>query len=114
MLKLFTYLLAEGVATARGLFPDLGQTCTGLPALTANSCAGSECKACADLCPTSAIAVSGEGESTDVALDLGACIGCGLCIDACPTGTIVRNRSVKTAATRRHDLVLRTAPGQST
>jgi len=110
MLKLLTYILGQGVATARRKFPDLDEAANGLPALTAEPCAGSGCDACAQVCPTDAITVLGAPADAAVVLDLGACIACGLCVDTCPSGTITRNLSTKTAAGRRQDLVLTNKP----
>ncbi|NIO42019.1 MAG: hypothetical protein GTO41_18745, partial [Burkholderiales bacterium] len=46
--------------------------------------AGASCKACADACPTGALAL---GEDA-LEFDEGACIGCMLCAAACPQEAI--------------------------
>ena len=56
MYKLFTYLLKQGIATQRTLFPDLAEAVRGMPMLTEEGCQ-SGCKAYADVCPTDAINV---------------------------------------------------------
>jgi Ni,Fe-hydrogenase III small subunit/ferredoxin len=85
-------------------FPDLPDDARGLPRLTSEPCVGTGCSRCADVCPTRAIAVSKEGS---VELDRGLCVTCGACMAACPTGTIVSDRSTRTAVLRREDLILR-------
>jgi len=117
MLKLLSYLIGQGVATARELFPALDDACIGMPTLTDAPCQGSDCHACQDVCPTAAIQVAGDGQGSFVSLDRGACIACGLCIQTCPAGTIKRDLSTKTAVRRREELVLTTSaradkPGQ--
>jgi Ni,Fe-hydrogenase III small subunit len=45
-----------------------------------------------------------------VALDRGLCIGCSVCLGACPSGTIISDRSTRTAACTREALVLTNRP----
>jgi len=111
-LKLLSYLIDRGVTTVKRICPPLEDDARGMPALTDAPCEGSGCKACEEVCPTSAITVRGEGGAASVALDLGACIGCGLCVETCPTATIVADRSTTVAATRREDLVLTNDPAE--
>ncbi len=106
MLKLLTYLLLKGVVTSKEICPPLADGVRGLPGLTDSPCAGSECNACADVCPTDAIKVITTNGSGRIALDLGACIACGLCVESCPTGTIVNDPSTKIATTVRDALVI--------
>jgi Ni,Fe-hydrogenase III small subunit/formate hydrogenlyase subunit 6/NADH:ubiquinone oxidoreductase subunit I len=113
MLKLLTYLLSQPRATGLNLCPPLDKTTRGLPALSAEACSGTECNACAQICPTNAITVTDEKTSTGsakVALDLGSCIGCGLCFENCPSGTIVENLSSRNARRKREELVLSNDP----
>ncbi len=106
MIKLLAYLLGKGTVTAKSLFPDLEEGVRGLPKLTSAACDGKECNACVGLCPTDAIEIKGQGSTSKVSLDLGACIACGLCVAHCPTGTIANNPSTKTARLSSEDLVL--------
>ncbi|MBI4532512.1 MAG: NADH-quinone oxidoreductase subunit NuoB [Candidatus Melainabacteria bacterium] len=108
MFKLLSYLISQGTATAQGFCPPLDDDCLGLPTLTSTSCMGTDCSACANICPTKAIQVLCQAEGSSVTLDRGACIGCSLCIETCPTGTIVKDLSTQTATTKRQDLVLST------
>ena len=101
------------MATQKDLCPPLDDACTGMPTLTDAPCAGSECSACKDVCPTEAIVVIGNGQETMVTLDRGACIACGLCIETCPTDTIKRDLSTRVAVRKREDLVLSTTRGAS-
>ncbi len=113
MLKLLSYIISNGIATVRNPCPPLDEDARGIPALTEALCSGNDCRACAEVCPTDAITVSGQEGQGNVSLDLGACIACGLCIDNCPTDTIVENRSSRVAKRRREDLVLTNDKPQS-
>lgn len=107
MLKLLTYLINQGITTAKTLCPDLPEGVRGLPMLTDTPCQ-SGCSACVDICPTSAISVFKIEDTGQVRLDLGACIGCGYCVDVCPTGTIKNNPTTRVAVRTRQELVLTT------
>lgn len=106
MLKLLSYMIGHGVATQKKLCPPMDEEARCLPYLTESPCQGSDCNACADLCPTTAITVRNDEGKGKVALDLGACIACGLCSEICPTETIVENRSTEIARLKREELVL--------
>lgn len=108
MLRLITYLLQQGVATAKNICPDLAEGVRGLPMLTDAPCQ-SGCTACVEVCPTDAISVFKIDDANHVRLDLGACIGCGYCVDACPTGTIKNNPTTRVAVRTREELILTTA-----
>ncbi len=72
----------------------------GAPALRDVDCVGG-CSACADGCPTQAIATA------QLAIDLGRCITCGECADTCPAGKIQVTSEHRLAATSREALVVR-------
>jgi len=122
MLKIIQYLASKGVVTARDLFPQLNDGVQGLPAVTEAPCSGTTCGACIESCPTDAITIVEETNaktnvertsSSRLELDLGSCITCGLCTDLCPTGTIVNNRTTRTARTHRNDLLISNASEQT-
>ena len=102
-------ILKTGVVTHRGLCPDLPDEATGLPAVTAAPCTG--CGECAEACPTQAISLTSDVEGTAIALDGGLCVGCNACVETCATGTIVPDRSTRTAVRSREALVLTNRPG---
>lgn len=112
MLKLITYLLQQGVATAKNICPDLAEGVRGLPMLTDAPCQ-SGCSACVDVCPTDAISVFKIEDNNHVRLDLGACIGCGYCVDVCPTGTIKNNPTTRVAVRTREELILTTSSSRT-
>jgi Ni,Fe-hydrogenase III small subunit/NAD-dependent dihydropyrimidine dehydrogenase PreA subunit len=103
-------LLTARRATADAICPDLPEEAAGLPTVGDAPCEGAACRACADVCPTAAIQVSEDAAGGLVALDRGRCIGCGECLRACPTGTLLLDRSTRTAARRREELVLTNRP----
>jgi len=104
MIKLLSYLLSKGVVTDKNMFSSLHESAMGLPAISDKPCAGSECGACVQACPTDAIQLK-DGKA-GISLDRGACINCSVCIDVCPTGTIVSDRDTKTASMTREGLIL--------
>jgi Ni,Fe-hydrogenase III small subunit/ferredoxin len=73
----------------------------GLPTVDPALCP-SDCRACAEACPTGAIAAEGER----VALDLGRCLFCTDCVDACPIGAVAYTREYRLATRTREALVL--------
>lgn len=103
-------ILGVGTVTQRNAFPDLPETAVGLPMVTGAPCDGAECHACAEVCPTQAILVTGDDQGGSVALDRGRCIQCGLCVQTCPTGTLAPDRSTRTATQTREELLLTNRP----
>lgn len=99
-------VLTGGIATQRGVCPDLPDAAHGLPKVTESSCEGSRCGLCAAVCPTQAITITDDEVGGVVALDRGRCIGCNGCLGACPSGTLASDRSTRTATLTREALVL--------
>lgn len=81
--------------------PALPDRFRGLPVIDASRCVDG-CRACADACPTDAIAVGPAGSR----LDLGRCLFCPECVEACPAGAIAFMREHRLAARTRADLVV--------
>jgi Ni,Fe-hydrogenase III small subunit/ferredoxin len=81
--------------------PTLPDRFRGLPVVDASKCPDG-CRACADACPTGAIAVDGQ----QVRLDLGRCLFCTDCVEACTEGAIRYTQDHRLATRRRDDLVL--------
>jgi Ni,Fe-hydrogenase III small subunit/ferredoxin len=86
-------------------FPPAGQPLPprfrGMPVISKDACA-SNCRACADACPTDAI-----GLEPRVQLDLGRCVFCVECTAACPEGAIRFTPDYRLAGSRRDDLIIR-------
>ena len=80
--------------------PPLPAQFRGPPAIDAGKCPDG-CQACADACPTTAIAL-GEGGPR---VDLGRCLFCSDCVEACPAGAITHQREHRLAARSRAELV---------
>jgi Ni,Fe-hydrogenase III small subunit/formate hydrogenlyase subunit 6/NADH:ubiquinone oxidoreductase subunit I len=104
MLKLFTYLISQGVATVKNICPDLADGVRGLPKFTDAPCQ-SGCTACVDVCPTDAISILKIDDKGNVRLDLGNCVACGMCVDVCPTGALANNPTTRVAVKSRQELV---------
>jgi Ni,Fe-hydrogenase III small subunit/Pyruvate/2-oxoacid:ferredoxin oxidoreductase delta subunit len=74
----------------------------GRPVLDESKCQEG-CRACAEACPTQAIATE------PLRIDLGACLFCPVCQEACPDGAIVYTPDHRLAARSRADLVVSSA-----
>jgi Ni,Fe-hydrogenase III small subunit/ferredoxin len=61
----------------------------------------SNCRACADACPTQAITINGSAS-----IDLGQCVFCTACTEVCPTQAVQYTRDYRLAVDRRSDLVI--------
>jgi Ni,Fe-hydrogenase III small subunit/Pyruvate/2-oxoacid:ferredoxin oxidoreductase delta subunit len=72
----------------------------GRPALHPERCR-SGCTACADVCPSGAIAGAG---TAGLSLDMGACLFCARCQDACPAQALELTRDYRLAMRRRDEL----------
>ena len=81
--------------------PQMPDRLRGLPLLDAARCPEG-CQACADACPTDAIALKGN----DLQLDLGRCLFCTDCMRACPEGAINYSQEYRLATRTREQLVI--------
>jgi Ni,Fe-hydrogenase III small subunit/Pyruvate/2-oxoacid:ferredoxin oxidoreductase delta subunit len=81
--------------------PTLPERFRGLPLVDAARCRDG-CRACADACPTDAIAVSEAGPR----IDLGKCLFCTDCTAACPEGAIRFTPEYRLATRSREDLIV--------
>lgn len=102
-------VLTGGIATQREICPDLPYAAMGMPKIAESACAG-QCRRCAEVCPTQAIAVTKDDLGQLVALDRGMCLGCNACVETCPSGTIVADCSTRTATRTRNELVITNRP----
>jgi Ni,Fe-hydrogenase III small subunit/formate hydrogenlyase subunit 6/NADH:ubiquinone oxidoreductase subunit I len=103
MIKSLFARIRQGHRTGRfpNESPNLPDRFRGLPVLDQSRCAAG-CRACADACPTGAIAAA-DGA---LALDLGRCLFCAECTQACPGGAVEFTRDYGLACAKRSDLVL--------
>jgi Ni,Fe-hydrogenase III small subunit/ferredoxin len=81
--------------------PALPDRLRGRPEFDGSKCPPG-CRACADACPTDAIAV----KDGNLRLDLGRCLFCPECERACPPGAIRFTTEYRLAVSRREQLVL--------
>ncbi len=73
----------------------------GRPVIDATRCP-TECRSCADVCPTDAITIDANG----LRLDLGRCLFCPECAQACPEDAIRFSTDYRLAASRRDALLI--------
>jgi Ni,Fe-hydrogenase III small subunit/formate hydrogenlyase subunit 6/NADH:ubiquinone oxidoreductase subunit I len=83
-----------------GQEPTLPDRFRGLPVVDASKCPD-DCRACADACPTDAIAIEGRS----LRIDLGRCLFCTDCTEACPEGALRYSQDYRLATRKREDLV---------
>jgi Ni,Fe-hydrogenase III small subunit/ferredoxin len=102
MLRVALARLKQGHRTVRypAEVPALPDRFRGLPVVDASKCPEG-CRACAEACPTEAIAIDERG----FRLDLGRCLFCTECVEACPEGALSYSRDHRLATRRREDLV---------
>ncbi len=104
MLDIFKVRLKAGRETVA--FPDgpprFAERHRGRPVLTPARCAAG-CRACADACPTDAIA---DPATSGMTLDLGRCLFCAACGQACPSDAIVFTRDHRLAMRKREELMV--------
>jgi Ni,Fe-hydrogenase III small subunit/Pyruvate/2-oxoacid:ferredoxin oxidoreductase delta subunit len=81
--------------------PTMPDRFRGLPIVDSSKCP-ENCRACADACPTNAIAIDGEG----MQLDLGRCLFCTDCMEACPEEAIHYSQDYRLSTRNRDDLIL--------
>jgi Ni,Fe-hydrogenase III small subunit/ferredoxin len=105
MRNIIKSIINTGILTNSDICPELPVEADGLPAISAAPCRGEKCGKCAAVCPMKAIEIKGE----KITLDRGRCLGCHSCTGCCPSGTIIHNRSTRTAVLRREDLILTNA-----
>jgi Ni,Fe-hydrogenase III small subunit/formate hydrogenlyase subunit 6/NADH:ubiquinone oxidoreductase subunit I len=103
MLKAFAARLRQGHRTIRYPKgePALPDRFRGRPVLDATKCPNG-CRACADACPTDAIAIGAAGPR----LDLGRCLFCVDCVEACPQGALRYTQDYRLATRTRDDLLV--------
>jgi Ni,Fe-hydrogenase III small subunit/ferredoxin len=102
MLRVSLARLKQGHRTVRypAEVPPLPDSFRGLPVVDASKCPD-DCRACAEACPTDAIAIDDRG----LRLDLGRCLFCTDCAQACPEGAIRYRPEHRLATRTREDLV---------
>jgi Ni,Fe-hydrogenase III small subunit/NAD-dependent dihydropyrimidine dehydrogenase PreA subunit len=103
VIKILMARLRQGQRTIRypdGDPPPLPERFRGRPDIDSSRCQDG-CRACAEACPTGAIAFEPKAR-----LDLGRCLFCTDCADACPAGALTYTGDWRLATGRRADLVL--------
>ena len=83
--------------------PTLPDRFRGLPVVDTSKCPDG-CRACAEACPTDAIAI-GDSDPASFRIDLGRCLFCTDCVEACPEGAIRYSQEYRLAARQRKDLI---------
>lgn len=103
MLSILRERLNQGHRTSAypKIMPTVPDRLRGLPVLDQSQCPDG-CAACAEACPTDAVALSGG----QMKLDLGRCLFCVDCVNACPTGAIKYTPEFRLSTRTRDDLIL--------
>jgi Ni,Fe-hydrogenase III small subunit/formate hydrogenlyase subunit 6/NADH:ubiquinone oxidoreductase subunit I len=103
MLKIFVARMRQGHRTIKypdGPPPEMPDRFRGRPTIKAGQCPDG-CRACADACPTDAIALTDK-----VRIDLGKCLFCTDCLNACPERAIAYTTDYQLAVQSRQSLVV--------
>ena len=103
MIKITLARLRQGYRTTpfpKGPAPALPDRFRGLPRIDEAACRQG-CDACAAVCPTGAIDLSGRAT-----IDLGKCLFCSECETACPEGAITYTGDYRLAVDKRENLVI--------
>ena len=98
------------MAYPAGPAPALPERFAGRPTVHASQCP-SGCTACAEVCPTGAITLS--GDPWPVNLDMGRCLFCRACEKTCEPGGIRFTREPQLAAAQRESLHVTDAAEQA-
>ena len=88
------------MAYPAGAPPALPDRFRGAPVIATATCPEG-CHACADACPTGALALNDPAR-----LDLGKCLFCPECANACPLHAITHSGNYQLAARHRQDLIV--------
>jgi len=110
MIKSIAARLAQGHRTMKypeGAPPALPARFRGRPLVDQAKCQAG-CMACAEACPTSAIAVAPRGDRAGAAgmrIDLGLCLFCPDCKEACPAGAISHSGDWRLAVTLKKEIL---------
>jgi len=103
MIKIVLARLQQGHRTMKypaGAPPQMPDRFRGRPILDATKCPEG-CRACADACPTNAIALTDKP-----CIDLGKCLFCTDCEAACPVKAITHSDDYRLSVRKRQDLVV--------
>ena len=84
------------------VLPDMPNRYIGLPVLKNKNCP-SDCFACMDICPVSAISKKEDG---NISINLGKCIFCGKCAEVCQENIIEFTKEHRMSTSSKEDMMI--------
>jgi Ni,Fe-hydrogenase III small subunit/formate hydrogenlyase subunit 6/NADH:ubiquinone oxidoreductase subunit I len=100
MLGILVKSLRTGILTEPDPFNQ--PAASGFPVIDFSRCTA--CRACADVCPTTAIQLRSDAAGPILSLSYAACIQCGACVTACGEQAVSVSANVEIAAYSRQQL----------
>lgn len=103
MFDILRKIWRTGTVTKKIPFEAAPASYRGRPVLQTQGC--TNCKSCAESCPTGAIELIQQHDLLEIRLDTANCIFCGLCAEHCETGTIQMTNEYRLAVKHKDDLI---------
>lgn len=103
MFDMIKKMITTGVVTTPHVFTDAPERFRGAIVVHPEQCHG--CGDCARICPSQALRIETDKCSTQLKIDHGLCIFCGLCTEHCPAGALQQTNHDRLATKDKDALV---------